>query len=73
MGSIILDGAVIGNDVLVAAGTLITPGTVVPDGVVVMGNPGKVRGPLRESDRFWSHQASQMYVGYSERFRRSGM
>lgn len=73
MGSIILDGAVIGNDVLVAAGTLITPGTVIPDGMMVMGNPGKIRGPLRESDRFWSHKASQMYVGYTARFRSSGM
>ena len=73
MGSIVLDGAVIGNDVLVAAGTLITPGTIIPDGVVVMGNPGKVKGPLRESDRYWSQQASEMYVGYAARFRASGL
>jgi carbonic anhydrase/acetyltransferase-like protein (isoleucine patch superfamily) len=69
MGSIILDGAVIGSDVLVAAGTLITPGTRIPDGVVVMGNPGRIKGPLRESDRYWSQQASAMYVGYAARFR----
>ncbi|MBI2389115.1 MAG: gamma carbonic anhydrase family protein [Deltaproteobacteria bacterium] len=73
MGSIILDGAVIGNDVLIAAGSVVPPGSVIPDGVVVMGSPAKVRGPLRESDRFWSHRASQMYVGYADRFRKSGV
>jgi carbonic anhydrase/acetyltransferase-like protein (isoleucine patch superfamily) len=72
MGSIVLDGAKIGNDVLIAAGTLITPNTVIPDGVVVMGRPGKVRGPITEQDRFWSQKAAEMYVGYSERFRNSG-
>jgi len=73
MGAIVLDGAKIGNDVLIAAGTVVTPGSQIPDGVIVMGNPGKIRGPLRESDRFWSHQASEMYVGYAARFRRSGI
>lgn len=73
MGSVILDGAVIGNDVLIAAGTVVTPGSKIPDGVVVMGSPGKIKGPLRESDRFWSHQASEMYVGYAARFRKSGL
>lgn len=73
MGSIILDGAVVGNDVLIAAGSVVPPGMVIPDGVVVMGSPAKVRGPLRESDRFWSHKASQMYVGYADRFRKSGV
>lgn len=73
MGSIVLDGARVGNDVLIAAGSLITPGTVIPDGVVVMGRPGKVRGPITEQDRFWSQKAAEMYVGYAERFRRSGL
>ena len=73
MGSIVLDGAVVGNDCLIAAGTVVTPGSKIPDGSIVMGNPGKIRGPLRESDRFWSQQASGMYVGYSERFRKSGL
>ena len=73
MGSIILDGAIIGSDVLIAAGTLITPGTIIPDGVVVMGRPGKVRGPLTDADRIWSQHAAEMYVGYSERFRKSGL
>ncbi len=72
MGSIVLDGAKIGDDVLIAAGSLITPGTVIPPGVVVMGSPAKVRGPIKDQDRFWSTKAAEMYVGYAERFRKSG-
>jgi len=72
MGSIVLDGAKVGNDVLIAAGSLVTPGTVIPDGVVVMGRPAKVRGPIGEQDKFWSQHAAEAYVGYAERFRKSG-
>lgn len=73
MGSIVLDGAIVGNDVVIAAGALVTPGTVVPDGVTVMGSPAKVRGPIKESDRFWSSKAAELYVGYARRFRGEGM
>jgi carbonic anhydrase/acetyltransferase-like protein (isoleucine patch superfamily) len=71
MGSIVLDGAVVGNDVVIAAGSLITPGTVIPDGVMVMGSPAKVKGPLKDENRFWSHTAAELYVDYAKRFRRS--
>ncbi|MGZ3421250.1 MAG: gamma carbonic anhydrase family protein [Polyangiales bacterium] len=71
MGSIVLDGAVVGNDVVIAAGSVVTPGTVIPDGVMVMGSPAKVRGPLKEENRFWSQTAAEMYVDYAKRFRRS--
>ncbi len=73
MGSIVLDGAIVGSDVVIAAGALVTPGTVIPDGVTVMGSPAKVRGPIRESDRFWSSKAAEMYVDYAKRFRGQGI
>ncbi len=72
MGSIVLDGADIGSDVLIAAGSVVTPGTVIPDGVVVMGSPAKIKGPLKDSDKFWSQHAAEAYVGYAKRFRASG-
>ncbi|MBK7399977.1 MAG: hypothetical protein IPJ34_27920 [Myxococcales bacterium] len=49
MGSIVLDGAKIGNDVIIAAGTVVPPGMVVPDGMVVMGNPGRIKARPRNA------------------------
>ncbi len=43
MGAIVLNGAVVGSDSIVAAGTLLTEGMVVPSRSLVMGSPGKVR------------------------------
>lgn len=68
IGAIVLDGAVIGNDVVIGAGTLVTPGTVVPDGVMVLGRPGRVARKLTDEDRFWSHKAAGLYVGYARKF-----
>ncbi|MBK7396529.1 MAG: gamma carbonic anhydrase family protein [Myxococcales bacterium] len=73
MGSIVLDGAKIGNDVIIAAGTVVPPGMVVPDGMVVMGNPGRIKGPVTDDKRFWSHTAAGLYVGYAQKFRGSGI
>jgi len=37
MGSIVLDGAVVGDDPFIAAGSLVTPGTLFPPRSFVMG------------------------------------
>ncbi len=51
MGSVILDGAVIGSQCLIGARTLITEGTEIPAGSLVMGTPGRVVRPLTPKER----------------------
>ena len=48
MGAIVLDGATIGSDVVIAAGTLIPPRMNIPSGTMVMGQPGRVVRDLKE-------------------------
>ena len=50
MGTIIMDGAVIGSHCLVAAGSLVTEGTHIPDGSMVMGRPARIRRALTEEE-----------------------
>ena len=64
MGAIVLNGAQIGEDCIIAAGTLVTEGTIVPPGSMVMGSPGKVRRPLREEEAASILQFSANYVRY---------
>ncbi|HHD2751454.1 TPA: gamma carbonic anhydrase family protein [Clostridium perfringens] len=42
MGAIILNGAKIGKNTMIAAGTLVSQNKEIPEGVLVMGVPGKV-------------------------------
>jgi carbonic anhydrase/acetyltransferase-like protein (isoleucine patch superfamily) len=50
MGSILLDGAHIGRESLVAAGSLVTPKTEVPPRSLVMGAPARVKRELNEDE-----------------------
>ena len=64
MGAIILNGAQVGEDCIIAAGALLTEGTVIPPRSMVMGSPGKVRRPLSASDVAMIREFSGNYVRY---------
>lgn len=64
MGAILLNGASIGSDSIVAAGTLVPDGTSIPPRSLVMGVPGKVRRPLTDAEVASILQYSRNYVQY---------
>ncbi len=64
MGAVILNGAVIGEDSIVAAGTLVTERSVIPPRSMVMGSPGKVRRALTDAEVATILEFSGNYVRY---------
>lgn len=64
MGAIILNGAQIGDDCIVAAGTLVTERTIIPPRSMVMGSPGKVRRGLTDAEVASILDFSGNYVRY---------
>ncbi len=50
MGAILLDGAKVGKNVIIAAGSLVPPRMEIPDGVMVMGVPAKIVRTLRDEE-----------------------
>lgn len=62
MGSIILDGAVIGAQSIVGARALVTQGTEIPPGSLVLGSPAKVMRSLSESERAELKGLAEKYV-----------
>jgi carbonic anhydrase/acetyltransferase-like protein (isoleucine patch superfamily) len=64
MGAILLNGATIGHDSIVAAGTLVPEAMLVPPRSLVMGTPAKVRRPLTESEVASIRDYAERYVGY---------
>ena len=62
MGSVILDGAVIGRQSLVGAKALVTQGTKIPPGSLVLGAPSKVVRKLTKEERAGLKWWAQKYV-----------
>jgi carbonic anhydrase/acetyltransferase-like protein (isoleucine patch superfamily) len=64
MGAILLNGAHVGTQSIVAAGTLVTEGMKVPPRSLVMGSPGKVKRLLTHAEIADIQVYADRYVGY---------
>ncbi|MEP7307901.1 MAG: gamma carbonic anhydrase family protein [Acidobacteriota bacterium] len=64
MGAIVLNGAHIGSQSIIAAGTLIVEGMTVPPRSLMMGSPGRVKRPLRDDEVAGIQGYADRYVGY---------
>lgn len=62
MGSIILDGAVIGHDTMIGAGTLISPGKTYPERHLILGSPARVVRPLSDRELDFLRLSALQYV-----------
>lgn len=69
MGSIVMNGAYIGSNVLVAAGSLIPEGARFEEsGTLVMGRPGKVVRKLNEREIEMIKNTPPKYIEYAEKW-----
>jgi len=68
IGAIILNGARIGHDSIIAAGTLIPESAVVEPRSLWMGSPGKFRRPIGDQDRERILMYARNYVALRERY-----
>lgn len=64
MGAIVLNGASIGGDTIVAAGSLVTERMVIPARSLVMGSPAKVKRPLDDAEVASIQEYADNYVRY---------
>ena len=65
MGSVILDGAVIGAQSIIGARALVPQGAQIPPGSMVLGVPGKVVRALTPEERAAIKGWADKYVGVS--------
>lgn len=62
MGTIILDGAVIGNDTMIGAGSLISPGKSFPEKHLILGSPARAVRPLTDQELAFLKKSALQYV-----------
>ena len=64
MGAILLNGAHVGRDSIVAAGSLVVEGMEIPARSLVMGSPAKVKRSLTDADVAAIQTYADRYVQY---------
>ncbi|WP_394204859.1 gamma carbonic anhydrase family protein [Shewanella waksmanii] len=62
MGAIILDGAVIEDDVILGAGSLVPPGKTLEKGFLYVGSPAKKARPLTDAEKAFLPASAENYV-----------
>lgn len=71
--AIVLDGAVIEDNCVIAAGSLVPPGRRIQSGFMIMGSPGKIVRTLSEDDIIWIKNNADHYVEYKNIYLEKGL
>jgi carbonic anhydrase/acetyltransferase-like protein (isoleucine patch superfamily) len=69
MGAIVLDGAKIGANSMVAAGSVVPPGKEFPDNSMIMGSPAKVAREMKPEEVEGFAQNCRSYVAMGQLYR----
>ncbi|GAC09699.1 gamma carbonic anhydrase family protein [Paraglaciecola chathamensis] len=62
MGAIVMDGAIVEDDVFIGAGSLVPPNKRLQSGYLYVGSPVKQARPLKESERAFLRVSADNYV-----------
>jgi len=68
MGSILLDGVIVEDDVMIGAGSLVPPGKRLESGYLYLGSPVKQVRPLSEAEIAGLLYSSNNYVGWKNEY-----
>jgi len=69
MGAIVLDGAKIGDDCIIAAGAVVTGKMDAPAGSLLVGSPAAVAKPLNDKQKASCLENSELYYRKSVEYR----
>jgi carbonic anhydrase/acetyltransferase-like protein (isoleucine patch superfamily) len=73
IGATILDGAVVEDQVIIAAGTLVPPGKRLVSGYMYMGSPAKQARPLSEKECTYFRYTAGNYVKLKDQYLVEGL
>ena len=68
MGSTVLDGAVLEDNVMLAANSLVPPGKVLESGYLYLGSPATKARKLKDSELAWLEYSASHYVVLKNRY-----
>ena len=62
IGAIVLDGAIVEDEVIIGAGTVVPPGKRLTSGYLYIGNPCRQQRPLKDKEKKFFSYSAQNYV-----------
>jgi carbonic anhydrase/acetyltransferase-like protein (isoleucine patch superfamily) len=68
IGSTVLDGAIVEDELVIGAGSLVPPGKRLASGFLYMGSPAKQIRPLTESEKSFFHYSANNYVALKDTY-----
>ncbi len=68
MGAIVMDGAIVEDDVFIGAGTLVPPNKRLESGYLYVGNPMMKKRPLKESEQAFLKVSADNYVRLKDEY-----
>ena len=68
MGAIVMDGAVVEDEVMIAAGALVTPGKILESGWLYSGSPARRTREITDREREFLPYSADNYVRLKQRF-----
>jgi len=68
MAAVIMDGARVHDEVIIAAGTLVPPGKVLESGYLYKGNPVRQARPLTDKELTFFNYTSKRYVDLAAKY-----
>ena len=68
IGTIILDGAMVADDVVIGAGSLVPPNKVLKSGYMYMGSPCRQIRPLNDHEKEFFTYSANNYVALKDQF-----
>lgn len=71
IGAIVMDGAHVGEESLIAAGAVVTPRTKIPSGTLAMGAPARIKRDLNPEERKAFVVSAEHYVHLAKQHRES--
>ena len=69
MGSVILDGAIVNSDCMIAAGSLVGPGKNIESGYLYVGSPVKQVRKLTDKERDFLLYSAKSYVDLKDEYK----
>ena len=68
MGTIIMDGVIVEDDVFIGAGTLVPPNKTLKSGFLYKGNPAQQARPLKEAEITFLKQSALNYIKLKDEY-----
>ncbi|RUO27057.1 gamma carbonic anhydrase family protein [Aliidiomarina minuta] len=68
MGAIVMDGAVVQDDVIIGAGSLVPPNKTLESGYLYVGSPVQKKRPLNEQEQAFLTQSAINYVWLKDEY-----